>query len=521
VRRVGLVVADALEIRPDGLTLEAFIASRARVKGIQGPVGSGKSTASWQSLLVNAVDRQNVSNGARGTTKGARCRKVLVIRNTLKQVKDTVLPTMRQVLLPSIFGQATESGRPKLHVKRPGLDWEILFYGMDDPRDVDDLKSLEVSDIYISEARYIAREVIVNAVERLGRYPPVDAGGCVEPQLIFDTNPPDAGSWLAVISQQSPVPEGLSADDRMAWQMPKGWEFYLQPPAVEEVRDAAGVVTGFVESPWAENLRYLPPGYYAEKIAGRTRSEIESELGNKPGSTRSGKSVWPQYRAEVHGTTGLVPIAGHPLLVGVDFGRTPAAAIGQHVFGQWRVLREIVTDNMGARAFARLLKQSLAGWYPGMDWACWGDPAGENDEQSDDVSPFKVMWSEGVRVIAAPGNNDWVVRRDAVDELLRRMEDGRPAFLLDTAHCPVLGAAMSGQYAYPRMQVAFERYADRPMKNRFSHVADALQYLVLGGGEGRMLMQRTGAAAGRERALARPMRAPDWDPYAMDLGVSW
>jgi hypothetical protein len=38
------------------------------------------------------------------------------------------------------------------------------------------------------------------------------------------------------------------------------------------------------------------------------------------------------------------------------------------------------------------------------------------------------------------------------------------------------------------MQVSGERYADKPDKNHFSHVHDALQYLMLGAGEGRQIM---------------------------------
>ena len=37
------------------------------------------------------------------------------------------------------------------------------------------------------------------------------------------------------------------------------------------------------------------------------------------------------------------------------------------------------------------------------------------------------------------------------------------------------------------MQVSGERYDERPNKNRFSHVHDAFQYLLLGAGEGRSL----------------------------------
>lgn len=51
-------------IEPDGAVVEAYIASRARVKFIQGPVGSGKSTASWHALMVNALMRQRPAGSA-------------------------------------------------------------------------------------------------------------------------------------------------------------------------------------------------------------------------------------------------------------------------------------------------------------------------------------------------------------------------------------------------------------------------------------------------------------------------
>jgi hypothetical protein len=39
------------------------------------------------------------------------------------------------------------------------------------------------------------------------------------------------------------------------------------------------------------------------------------------------------------------------------------------------------------------------------------------------------------------------------------------------------------------MQVSgADRYEERPDKNKFSHVHDALQYAMIGGGEGRSLM---------------------------------
>ena len=60
--------------------------------------------------------------------------------------------------------------------------------------------------------------------------------------------------------------------------------------------------------------------------------------------------------------------------------------------------------------------------------------------------------------------------------------------LLIDRRCPTLIKGFESGYAYKRMEVSGERYADKPDKNMFSHVHDAAQYLFLGAGEGRALM---------------------------------
>ena len=67
------------------------------------------------------------------------------------------------------------------------------------------------------------------------------------------------------------------------------------------------------------------------------------------------------------------------------------------------------------------------------------------------------------------------------------MTEGKPAFLIDR-RCSQLIKGFDGGYAYKRMEVSGERYADKPDKNMYSHIHDALQYLMLGAGEGRALM---------------------------------
>ena len=67
------------------------------------------------------------------------------------------------------------------------------------------------------------------------------------------------------------------------------------------------------------------------------------------------------------------------------------------------------------------------------------------------------------------------------------MVEGKPVLLIDR-RCTQLIKGFEGGYAYKRMQVSGERFADKPDKNMFSHVHDAAQYLFLGAGEGRALM---------------------------------
>ena len=66
---------------------------------------------------------------------------------------------------------------------------------------------------------------------------------------------------------------------------------------------------------------------------------------------------------------------------------------------------------------------------------------------------------------------------------------------------------MSG-YRYRRMQITgTDKYDIVPDKNRFSHPHDSLQYMLLGGGEGRQLIR--GATPARSTVAAR-----EWDVFA-------
>ena len=98
------------------------------------------------------------------------------------------------------------------------------------------------------------------------------------------------------------------------------------------------------------------------------------------------------------------------------------------------------------------------------------------------------MVLRGAGLIARPASsNDVSLRVEAVAGTLNRMVEGQSGILVDY-RCKELIKGFEGGYGYKRMQVSGERYDDKPDKNRFSHIHDALQYLMLGGGEGRKVL---------------------------------
>jgi len=65
--------------------------------------------------------------------------------------------------------------------------------------------------------------------------------------------------------------------------------------------------------------------------------------------------------------------------------------------------------------------------------------------------------------------------------------DGQAGFMIDQ-RCANLIKGFRGGYHYRRLQVSgAARHEERPDKNKFSHIHDALQYALCGGGEGRAL----------------------------------
>jgi hypothetical protein len=138
---------------------------------------------------------------------------------------------------------------------------------------------------------------------------------------------------------------------------------------------------------------------------------------------------------------------------------------------------------MGATKFAELLGQKLREEYFGYEMRIVGDPAGMQRSQVDERTPFAVLQAHGINAVPCE-TNDWIIRRDAVARPMMRLIEGKPGFLI-SPKCKIARKGLAGGYCLRRLQVAgSERYVDKPEKNKYSHVIEAGQYAMVGGGEG-------------------------------------
>jgi hypothetical protein len=491
----------------DGRALRAFMMdTKSRVKIIQGPVGSGTSSACCMHIYQQAMAQPKQRDGKQRF-------RAHVFRETYAKLEETTVKTWLDWFPEREFGRFYLS-KPFVHEIRVGsLELDVSFVAMEDVADAKSFfKSLETSLMWFNEGQFADFAVLGEAVDRVSppRYPAVKDGGCVWGGLILDTNAPPADHWIPIMRGDTPPPDWMTDEQKRALRKPDNWAFFMQPAGLIEVFENGTFTGNYLPNPDAENLLYLPPDFYKEKIAGKTKSWIDANIMNRSSVVVDGKPVYPDFRRDIHvATKPIEPIRGVPIIVGLDFGRQPAALCCQNLRGRWYVLREIIGRDMGANKFAPIVKGDLSTHFPGFEFHFWGDPSGGFQGQADDTTPFKIFHGHGMHVRPAPGQNLDSLRKEAVETVLCRTTEGKPSLLVD-ASCTTFITGMAGGYHFRRIQASGERYSDEPNKNQYSHVCEAGEYAILGGGEGRAVTMKGSAPARvvQTRTNYDPFRRP-------------
>jgi hypothetical protein len=473
---------------------------------------SGKSYACAAKIMAMAVQQKP------SPADGIRYTRWAIVRNSYPMLRTTTLKTWLELFPEATFGPLHWTPPITHHIRLParegaaGIDCEVIFLALDQPKDVRKLLSLELTGAWVNEARELPKAVIDGLTHRVGRYPTKRDGGATWHGIWMDTNPPDSDHWWARMHLQEKM------------RGPFAWKFWQQPGGVMEVAaddlpdnpEANDHV--FAGSRWwrvnprAENVHNLPAGYYQQMLGGKNFDWIRCYAGGLYTYVQEGRPVWPEYDDSLmSGDTELNPTV--PIQVGLDFGLTPAATIGQRLpNGQWLIHHEIVTFSMGLERFGQQLLAELNARFPNHQVLLWGDPAGMARDAIYETTSFDYLRTLGLKANPT-ASNDFKVRREAAAAPMGRLIQGKPGLIVNR-DCKLLRKSLSGGYHFKRLPVGAgqERFRDVPNKNEHSHIGDAFGYLLLGGGEyNRMTRAPTMGGRPPQQAIA----STDFDIFSV------
>lgn len=478
-----------------GPIAEAAYWDDSSVVGLQGPVGSGKTTTMLKSRLRRAISMP------RSVIDGKRHYKLLVIRATYRQLWSTTIPDFLGTYPKHLGEWSGGKGGPVTFVMvfDDGLG-EIIFtvefmaFGDDIQGS---MRGYQSTDIWLHEMDTNPIDVILNAITRMNRYPGkahfagyppelIDYG-----QLVGDFNAPAPGNWaIDLLHDATKAAEQLKV---LNAQLPPGAKpitisFHRQP--------------GYGEA-GCENLQNLGPSYYPTQIATMTllgrSDQIDRLVRNKVVHLRAGEPVFQrEFSRRLHvAEATLTPWPGVPLRIGADQGLKGAAVIGQVAIEgtgalrrvRWQILAELhfPAERLLARVFGERLADLLAEpRFAGLRIeAGWGDMAGEHgsSQAADENDTWNrlVGRAAGFRMRAQRiGTNRINPRLEAVRAVLEApIHAGQPGLLIDPG-CTFLIAGFEARYVWTdevNAQGDKRKVPDKSLTE--ANVMDALQYLLL------------------------------------------
>ena len=466
-----------INYKSPGPVASEFLKSDKFVRGLRGPFGSGKSVACCIALFIMG---SNVPVGKRSKKRRSR---FAVVRNSQPMLKTTTLKTWLEWFPEEEFGPVKWAPPITHNIMVDDMEMEVIFVGMDQEKDVKRVFSMDLTGAWINEAREIQKPIVDAITSRLGRFPPQYDAKKFSYGLVMDTNAMDEMHWWPLMSGETQFPEDWSDDDKVTFAKPGNWEFFSQPGAVSGIRDNSGRLIDYNMNEQAENLDNLPDSYYRNLITGKRRDWVSVFVENQLGITSEGRSVYESsFSNQMHVRSVEASfVDGREVIIGVDFGLNFAAVFVQDLgLGRFRIMKELVLPGYGAVRAARMVKRFINNTVPpNVPVRLVGDPTGDNRASTDENTPMRIFAANGLPVNPAP-TNDPTIRIEAVEAALNRLVDGAPGLEMNPS-CITLKRGFIGGYFYPEGQ-------EVPSKNRFSHPHDALQYALLGAGEGTRIL---------------------------------
>jgi hypothetical protein len=440
-----------------------------------GAVRTGKSVRCQMDIIKRMAEQGKARDGYRYS-------KWLIGRKSYPQLKSTTIATWKH-WVPEQFGRIKYDSPITQEINYRDIRAQILFMPFESEKDVDKLKSLELTGAYFNEAQYLPQSIITTALERCNSYPPKDMGAEITFSGVWaDTNPPPTSHWIPKLEKN----------------LPENYKYFHDFPAVIPVKEIPKDTqyarsrdgTIYINNPEADYIQYLPTSlYYLNQIPGLADEEVKVTCMGQYGFTRVGRPVYPDYNDVIHYRDVRYRYnVTETLYMGWDFGLTPAV-----VLYQWQAnkhlacIGEITSEDYGVEKFAEryvlpYLNEHCPGW--GRSFVSIGDPSGiKGNEQTAQPgsknSSFDALTRLGI--MTRPARSNALERRiGAVAWFLRQMHNGRGLLQLgNNSH--VLRDGFLGDYQYEKMVVGGLEESIRPMplKNFSSHIHDGNQYILM------------------------------------------
>jgi hypothetical protein len=361
------------------------------------------------------------------------------------------------------------------------VDIELVFIALDREEDVNKLQSLELTGMHINEAAEIPRGIHQMSKSRINRFPQEPGDETlrpVDPFIICDYNSVDTSHWLYKIAEEEKPPKH---------------GFYHQPPALilvenndprinpdDPIVDVEG--NNYIINLVADNIRNVPDDYYQDQVYGAKADWVNIMILNNYGLMQQGRPVYPEFNDAIHTAKNPhKPLKGVPITIGMDLGLTPAACFTQLTpMGEILVLDEICTEDCSIEKFCEdYLKPHIKNNYDGFNYQLVIDPSATKRSENDARAAAEVIKTAGLPYRTAVTNNP-LKRREAVVHMLRKIN----GLILNPA-CMMLRKGFISEYHYEKKRVALSagnsdpKFHEKPDKNIYSHIHDALQYAVL------------------------------------------
>lgn len=482
-------------------TCAQFMLSEQFIRLIAGPVGSGKTTACVIELFRRAAAQDPAPDGYRYT-------RFAILRQTLAQLKLTILKDIMQWLHGFATWRVSEN---TIYIEVGDIKSEFILVPLEDPEDQRRLLSSQLTGAWVSECIEIDANLISAIAGRCGRYPGANMGGATHAFIIMDTNMPEEGSaWHELM--ENPPPD---------------WQVFKQPGGLTAEAENLPYLLQTKETlalPEDHPDRLAQGRRYYERLSrGNSEAWVQRYVHAQYGIDPSGRAVFgASFKATAstgevtypwHVVPSLEPVSGLTLIIGQDFGRDPCAVITQVDHnGRFLILEEIISRHQGLELHVNnnlrpTLRQAR---YINHPLAVIGDPAGRSKDTLFEVTSFDFLKSAGFHAFPA-STNDIDPRLRAVESWLLGARGTGPAIVFDESRCPTLIRAMRMGYRYEnvRSSAAKGETKPKPLKNEYSHIADALQYAALaaiGGALGyinrHVTRPRSGASSGRRVSAA-------------------